>query len=189
MRVVAIVGLPGSGKSAAAAVARELDIPVITMGDVIRDVCQERGLPITEETMGAVATDLREKGGDAAIAERSLPLLNAHRETEPVVLVDGIRGIAEVERFEEEFGDDFQLISLDVPFATRVNRIQNRGRDPTAESIADLERRDQRELGYGLGEAIDVADVTIENTGELAVFEEQIRQLLLPEVDIPGDSE
>ena len=34
MNVIAIVGLPGSGKSETGAVAAELDIPVVTMGDV-----------------------------------------------------------------------------------------------------------------------------------------------------------
>ena len=31
MRVLATVGLPGSGKGEAASVARELDVPVVTM--------------------------------------------------------------------------------------------------------------------------------------------------------------
>ena len=35
MRVIGTVGLAGSGKGEAAAVARELEIPVVTMGDVI----------------------------------------------------------------------------------------------------------------------------------------------------------
>ncbi|MFA5579215.1 MAG: AAA family ATPase, partial [Methanothrix sp.] len=31
------VGMPGSGKSVAADVAREMNIPVVVMGDVIRE--------------------------------------------------------------------------------------------------------------------------------------------------------
>ena len=72
MNVIGFVGLPGSGKSEAAAVARELDIPVVTMGDVIRAECRERGLdPATDH--GTVAKALREENGPGAIAERSLP--------------------------------------------------------------------------------------------------------------------
>ncbi len=181
MRVVAIVAMPGSGKSEAADVARQLDIPVVTMGDVIREACRERGLEVTEETMGEVATDLRESGGDAAIAERSIPLLEETTEECETVLVDGIRGIAEVERFREAFGDDFELISIEVPFETRLERIRERGRDPSAEREEDLRQRDERELGYGMGEAMDRADVTIENTGTLEEFRDKIRALLTEE--------
>ena len=42
MKVYGFVGLPGSGKSEAADVARELGIPVVTMGDVIRQACRDR---------------------------------------------------------------------------------------------------------------------------------------------------
>ena len=178
MKVIAIVGLPGSGKSEAAAVAREEGVPVLTMGDVIRAECRERGLEITEETMGTVATDLREQGGDAAVADRSLPLIEAHMAEHETVLVDGIRGIAEVERFVDAFGEAFSLVSVEVPFDTRLQRIRERGRDPTAESRADLEGRDERELGYGMGEAMNAADVTIRNTGSLEAFRTQIRTLL-----------
>ena len=59
MNVYGFVGLPGSGKSEAAAVARDLGIPVVTMGDVIRQECRDRGLdPATEH--GRVAQALRE---------------------------------------------------------------------------------------------------------------------------------
>ena len=37
MTVIGIVGLPGSGKSEAANVAAEMGVPVVTMGDVIRE--------------------------------------------------------------------------------------------------------------------------------------------------------
>lgn len=178
MRVIAIVALPGSGKSEAAAVARELDVPVVTMGDVIRQACRDRDLDISEETMGRVATELRERGGNAAIAERSIPLIERHRGTHDIVLVDGIRGIAEVERFEDVFEDEFFLVSIEVPFDIRLNRIQSRGRDPDAEGREDLEMRDARELGYGMGEAMDRADVTIENTESLEDFRAQVRTLL-----------
>lgn len=178
MRVLAIVGLPGSGKSEAATVARELGIPVVTMGDVIREAVRERGLEITEDTMGRVATELREDGGNAAVAERSIPLIQEHADEHDVVLVDGIRGIAEVERFEESFGDDFRLVSIEVPFETRLARIRERGRDPNAESKEDLRQRDARELGYGMGEAMNHADITLQNTGSLEAFRTLIREVL-----------
>ena len=178
MSVIGIVGLPGSGKSEAAAVARELDVPVVTMGDVIRAECRDRGLdPATEH--GYIATALREENGPAAIAERSLPLIREALDESETVVVDGIRSDVEVEQFQQAFGEEFILVSIEAPFETRAERLDLRGRDASAaEGGESLEERDERELAFGMGKAMDRADVTIENTASLDAFHERIRRLL-----------
>lgn len=178
MTIYGIVGLPGSGKSEAAAVARDRGVPVVTMGDVIREACRERGLdPATHH--GEVATVLREENGPAAIAERSLPHVEAALEEHDHVIIDGIRSDVEVERFREVFGDDFLLVSIEAPFETRAERLDLRGRDATAEDGGEpLEERDARELGFGMGEAMTTADLRIENTGSLEAFHERVETLL-----------
>jgi dephospho-CoA kinase len=178
MRVIGIVGLPGSGKSEAAAVASELGIPVVTMGDVIREECRDRGRnPATDH--GAVAKALREENGPGAIAERSLPLIESALEESDTVVVDGIRSDVEVERFEAAFGDAFRLVSIEAPLETRAERLDVRGRDASDDEGGEsLEARDQRELDFGMGEAIGRADRTIENTGSLEAFRDRIRRLL-----------
>lgn len=181
MRVIGVVGMPGSGKSEAAAVARELDIPVVTMGDVIRQEAVERGLdPKTEH--GRVAQQLREEGGKAAIADHSLPGIRDALEESDVVLVDGIRSDAEVEVFEDEFEEDFTLVEVYAPFEVRRERIETRSRDASEDEGGEsLEDRDRRELGFGMGKAIEDADQRIENTDSLAAFRDQIRSLLTTE--------
>ena len=188
MRVIGIVGLPGSGKSEAAAVASDLDVPVVTMGDVIRAECRERGLdPATDH--GTVAKALREENGPAAIAERSLPIIEDELETSDTVVVDGIRSDVEVERFEDAFGSEFSLVSIEAPFETRAERLDVRGRDAgEAEGGESLEARDQRELDFGMGAAMEQADLTIENTDSLAAFHDRIRTLLQDGLDAVRDS-
>jgi dephospho-CoA kinase len=182
MKVFGTVGLPGSGKSEAAAVAREAGTPVVTMGDVIRRACRDRGLDPAEHH-GAVAQALREEEGEAAIAERSLPPIEAALEEAETVLVDGLRAPAEVERFEAAFGDAFVLVSVEAPFETRAARLSERGRDDSDVDRAALRKREERELGFGMGEVMDRADVTVENTGSLAAFHERIRDLLAVEAE------
>ena len=175
MTVIGIVGLPGSGKSEAATVARELDIPVVTMGDVIRHACRDRGLD-PEEHHGEVAQALRAENGPGAIAEASLPLIEDALAESETVVVDGIRSDVEVDRFEDAFGEDFTLVSIEAPFDLRAERVASRGRDdPAAES---LEERDDRELGFGMGKAMAEADVVIENADSLEAFHDRIRELL-----------
>jgi dephospho-CoA kinase len=174
MRVIGTVGLPGSGKGEASSVAEELDIPVVTMGDVIRAECRDRGLDPAEHH-GEIAGALREENGPDAIAQRSLPIIEEALEGSDTVLVDGIRAGVEVERFVEAFGDEFTLVSIDAPFEVRAERVQSRGRDADAETLRE---RDERERGFGMDEAIARADASIDNTDSLGTFHEKIRALL-----------
>ena len=176
MQVIGTVGLAGSGKGEFATVAEESDVPVVTMGDVIRAACRDRGLDPAEHH-GEVARALREENGPTAIAEASLPHIETALETAHTVLVDGIRSDVEVEVFEERFGDDFLLVSIEAPFEVRRCRLEERGRDDVDGGEA-LAERDERELGFGLGEAMDRADVTVDNTGTLGEFRRRVREVL-----------
>ena len=178
MTVIGVVGLPGSGKSEAAEVATEIGVPVVTMGDVIRAECRERGLdPATDH--GTVARALREENGPGAIAERSLPVIEDERAGHDIVLVDGIRSDVEVETFRDVFGESFVLVEITAPFEVRAERLDLRGRDAGADEGGEsLEDRDERELGFGMGDAMDMADVTVENTDSLSAFQRRIRTLL-----------
>jgi dephospho-CoA kinase len=178
MRVIGVVGLPGSGKSEAAAVARELDIPVVTMGDIIRAETADRGLDPASDH-GQVARALREEGGKAAIADHALPVIREALEEHDVVLVDGIRSDAEVAVFEDAFEDAFTLVEVYAPFDLRRERLEARGRDVGEDEGGEsLEARDERELGFGMGAAIEDAEERVENTGSLAAFRTKIRRLL-----------
>ncbi len=181
MRVIGTVGLPGSGKGEAATVATEAGIPVVVMGDVIREACRNRGLDPAEHH-GRVAGELREEEGPDAIAARTVPRIREAIETAgsdvETVLVDGLRSPVELERFREAFDDDFTLVAIRAPFNVRADRLAERGRDAADADIEALRERDERELDLGLGEVIDAADVEIDNTDSLSAFRDRIRDLL-----------
>ena len=157
MKIIAFVGMPASGKSEAARIASKMGIPVINMGDVIRKEVLKRGLEPTDSNTGMVATDLRKC---------------------ELVVVDGVRGIAEVECFRQEFGKGFILISIYAPIEVRFSRIQKRGRSDDMNSIDGLRRRDERELGWGMGEAIEASSIEIENSFSLETFRKDVIEVL-----------
>jgi dephospho-CoA kinase len=177
MKIIGTVGLPGSGKGEAAAVAEDAGVPVVSMGDVVREECRRRGLDPADHH-GEIAQTLREEDGLDAIAQRTLPPVREHLNDHETVLIDGIRSAVEVDRFREAFGEDFVLVSVEAPFDLREERVLDRGRDNVDEDGEPLEARDERELGFGMGEAMDDADVTIENTGTLEAFQKRVRELL-----------
>ncbi|WP_292374777.1 dephospho-CoA kinase [Methanosarcina sp. UBA411] len=176
MKIIAFVGMPASGKSEAARIAAEMGIPVINMGDVIRKEVLRRGLEPNDSNTGMVATQLRKCEGMDAVAVRCISQI---RDTgSDLVVVDGVRGIAEVECFNREFGEGFILISIYAPIEVRFSRVQKRGRSDDMNSIEGLRNRDERELGWGMGEAIEASSIEIENNSTLETFKKDVIEVL-----------
>lgn len=176
MKMIAFVGMPASGKSEAARIAAGMSIPVVNMGDVIRREVLRRGLEPNDSNTGMVATDLRKCEGMDTVAKHCISQIR-EKDSE-LVVVDGVRGIAEVECFRREFGKDFILISIYVPIEIRFSRVQKRGRSDDMNSIEGLRHRDERELGWGMGEAIEASNVEIENNFSLETFKKDAVEVL-----------
>ncbi|NAT09944.1 dephospho-CoA kinase [ANME-1 cluster archaeon AG-394-G06] len=177
MQVLAFVGAPASGKTEAASVAKALGIPTITMGDVVRAELRRRGLPLSDENAGRIASELRAQEGMDAIAKRCIPEVKAIAGKKAVIVIDGIRGISEVETFKKEFGTDFTLVRVDAPLNLRYERIKTRGRGDDSLSIEEFKAREERENGWGMGEAMKNADKVITNTGSRELFKEEIEEI------------
>jgi dephospho-CoA kinase len=175
MKVIGVVGLPASGKGEFSKIAAGMGIPVIVMGDMIRNAINEGGLDPTDVNLGAMANKLRAEQGMDAIAHLCVPEIQ--RQTASLVLVDGIRGDAEVAMFRRIF-PGFTLISIDSSFETRLARIRERGRSDDFESADKLRSRDLREMGWGLGIALKEADMHLSNEGTLAAFSIAVHNLL-----------
>jgi dephospho-CoA kinase len=175
MKVIGVVGLPASGKGEFARIAAEQGIMVIVMGDMIRAAVQKAGLAPDDKNLGAMANKLRKEGGMDAIAKLCIPALQ--QQSAPIVLVDGIRGDAEVRLFQMTF-PGFVVVAIDSPFATRLGRLLTRGRSDDTTTNESLQRRDERELGWGLGAALSHADYRLQNDGDLATFAQSVRNLL-----------
>jgi dephospho-CoA kinase len=53
-----------------------------------------------------------------------------------------------------------------------------RKRSDDMKDISELKVRDDRELGWGMGEAMEIADVVVENNGTLDDFRDKIMALV-----------
>lgn len=178
MKIIAFVGLPASGKSEASKIALKMGLRVVVMGDVIREEVKKRDLLPTDENSGIVANDLRKKEGMDAIAKRCIPCIKRKSRNTDVIIVDGIRGIAEVSKFKEVFSEDFKLIKVDTPIEKRFLRVKERVRSDRLNSLEKLKMRDERELSWGMKEAMDMADMVIENEDSLKKFQDRVKETL-----------
>jgi len=173
-KLILITGMSGSGKTTLAKKFRAQGVAIVTMGDVIRGLALEKGLPPTPENLGRLATHIREEGGDHAVAELCVETINDL--PDDVVLVDGIRSIREVEVFSDEF--DVVLVAVFAPQKTRYARLTARGRSDDPEDLATFRARDARELSFSLSHAIALADYIVRNDGSHEDFENEYENLL-----------
>ncbi len=182
MRIIAFVGLPASGKSEAAGVALKRCIPVVRMGDVVREEVRRLGLPLTDENVGGMGTRLRQEEGMDAIARRCIPWielrLKDQRFKTGMVVVDGVRNLEEVQCFRGRFGGDFVLVAIKAPQELRFERMKLRCREDDALTLEEFRLRDDREKGWGLLEAMESADFVIENVTTLEAFQGEVARLL-----------
>ena len=74
-KIVAICGMPGSGKGEISKFAIEHEIPVLSMGDMIRAESENRGLEETPGNIGLVAVSLRQQFGEQVLADRLVPFV------------------------------------------------------------------------------------------------------------------
>lgn len=178
MKIIAFVGLPASGKSEASKIALKMGLRVVVMGDIVREEVKKRDLLPSDENSGIVANDLREKEGMDAIAKRCIPRIKRKNRNTDVIIVDGIRGIAEVSKFKEVFSEDFKLIKVDTSIEKRFQRVKERVRSDRLNSLEELIMRDERELSWGMKEAMDMADMVLENEDSLKKFQDRVKVTL-----------
>ena len=159
LRIVAITGMPGAGKSTAAHALASLGWTRVVMGDVIREETKRRGLEPDAKNTGDVMKLLRKERGDSAVADLCLEAI-ARKGAERVV-VDGIRSMAEVEAFRKKAS--VFLVAVDASPERRFELLKERGRRDDPATYEMFAARDRRELDVGIGRAIALADETVSN--------------------------
>ncbi len=173
VRVICVTGMPAAGKEEFQTVALQHGYTIVRMGDVVRDEARRRGLPITDAAVGGMAHEDRVKQGAGIWAERTIPRVRGKE-----VLIDGLRSPAEREAFRKAFGRDLVVFGIEASPRTRWERVQRRLRPDDAKTFEEFQRRDARELGWGLGDVLASADVTILNEGSLNDFYARVREEL-----------
>ena len=85
-KVVAIVGMPGSGKSEVAKVFEERGFARVRFGDTTDEELKKRGLKQNEADERYVREILRQQYGMAAYAELNLPRIDSALERSQVII-------------------------------------------------------------------------------------------------------
>ncbi|MHA1942915.1 MAG: AAA family ATPase [Candidatus Thorarchaeota archaeon] len=175
MKLIIVTGMPGAGKSGIAGAFQENGIPIIVMGDVIREETIKRGLDPNPENTKKVMLELREKGGLGAVAEFCVDELKELK-TDTVV-IEGCRSIAEIDVFDD-FADEVVIVCVHSSPKERYNRLRERNRDDAPPTWEEFRERDIREISVGLGGVIALCDIMVVNDGTLVEFQNQSVELV-----------
>jgi dephospho-CoA kinase len=173
MQVIVVTGMPGAGKEEFVQVARLLGYDVVRMGDVVRAEAKKQGITDTDKGIGGFADQERRLNGFDIWAKRSVPHVQSER-----TIIDGSRGLDELEVFRQAFGKGVLLVAIHSSPASRFLRLKKRGRPDAPASWSEFEVRDKRELGWGLGNLLAMADMMILNDGEIDEFKAKVTAFL-----------
>jgi len=168
-QIVAVCGMPGSGKGEFASVLGKEGIPVVSMGDMVRAEVTRREVVESPGIFGEVAADLRAEYGEDVLAVRLADHVDELLQNHDMVLIEGLRGTAERTLFAQRWGSKFSTVAIVADEEHRFARIQNRGRSEDGDYASFL-IRDKREIGWGLDALILEADASIMNNDDLNGF-------------------
>ena len=170
-RIITVCGMPASGKGVFAEALAARQIPVLSMGDMIRAEVNRLGLEESPGIFGETASELRSIHGEGVLASRLIPTADAVSATNPIVLIEGLRGVAELEIFRSHWQENLLVVAIKAAKENRYLRVQARGRAEDG-NREDFEIRDAREIGWGLDNLINDADIIFDNDASPDMLQE-----------------
>lgn len=161
---LALVGMPGAGKSVCAAHLQQRGFYQFRFGQIVVDEVARRGWTLTPEHERIVREEFRAQDGMDAIARRALPHLREALTHNQTIVIDGLYSFSEYKMLRQAFGGKLVLIAVVCERALRYERLRNRAERPLTEEEA--ERRDHQEIErLEKGGSIAIADYTLLNNG------------------------
>jgi dephospho-CoA kinase len=175
--LIALVGMPGSGKSEAAAHLQKKGIPFVRFGDLTEETAKELGLALTPENERLIREKLREELGMAAFAIKAKPKIETLLKKHKIVALDGLYSWEEYKVLNETF-PELILIHIFAEPKVRYERLVSRKIRPF--SIEQSRDRDMREIEkLNKGGPIAIANYIIENdSNDLTVLASSLDRLL-----------
>ncbi len=181
--LLVLCGMPGAGKGVFSEVAEARGVPVLALGDMVREEVVARGLAGTPENIAAAAIDMRRDEGEGAVVDRLWPRIEAALESNLIVVIDGMRTAAELVRLTQLSEAPPTTLGIDAPAARRDARQADRQRGEDA-SVSGRAAREARERAWGLQELIAEADLNMVNDSDIDAFRASCEVLLEQRIDL-----
>ena len=178
VKILAFVGLTGSGKSEAVQYVCERRIPKLYFGGVIYDEMKKEGIEITPESQQAFREQWREREGKDVVVkkvvEEAKRLVAAGQRR---IVLDGLYTWTEYRILKHEFPGEMTVVAIVAPKHLRYRRLAQRPERPFTHEQA--EQRDWSEIEkLEKGGPIAIADYFVHNDSTVDRLHERLDTVL-----------
>lgn len=176
MKLVAIVGMTGAGKSEVSRFFEKSGFARIRFGDITDEEIKSNGLEINEQNEKITREALRKKYGMAAYAVLNLSRLDLNL-TQQNVVIDGLYSWEEYTFLKNYYGERLNVVAVWASPGLRYERLAVRGDRPL--NAKEAAGRDKAEVeNINKGGPISMADYTILNDASLKELEKRTKAVI-----------
>ena len=173
-KIIALVGLAGSGKSSAVEYLTEKGFPKIYFGGVIYKAMDEAGIEKTWDNQQQFREEIRRREGKDFVIKRVIKnihdLINAGQNK---IVLDGLYTWSEYKLLKHEFPGQVVVIAIVTPKYLRYQRMAKRIERPMQPH--EVDQRDWSEIeNLEKGGPIAIADYFVINDGSLEQLHQKI---------------
>jgi len=174
-KLIALVGLPGVGKTDAANFFKSKNMPVISFGEVINEYIEKHHLPHIEKIHKKIRLQLREKHGMAALAIMNEEKIKKAFKKNMILIIDGLRSWQEYLYLKKVLPDvKIYLLAIYADKHLRWSRLLKR----TQRNKLYGEERDLDELiGINMAPTIAYADFLVKNNFSVEDFHDKLEEV------------
>lgn len=174
-KIVAVVGMCGSGKSELTEFFIKKGFERIYFGGFTMEEVKKRGLEVNEKNERLVREDLRKVYGKSAYAVLAVPHIEECLKNNKNVVLDGVYSWSEYKLLREKYGDMLVVLAVVTNSGVRKQRLKNRPIRPLTQE--EVEQRDISEIeNLEKGGPIARADYYVINNGSKELLNSQIEE-------------
>jgi len=176
MKIVAVVGMAGSGKSEVSGLFVERGFIQVRFGDITDDEVKKRGLELNEANERTVRELLRREHGMAAYARLSLPRIDSALAKSDVV-IDGLYSWEEYIFLKGKYDDHLHILAVWASPKVRYDRLMRRAeRKLTFEEAVSRDRGEIEAINKG--GPIAMAEFTVINESKLEDMKQSVERII-----------
>lgn len=177
-KILAFVGLTGSGKSSAVEYLTAKGFPRVYFGGVVLDAMTEAGLEHTQENEKPFREELRAREGKDFVVNRIIQQIrNLSEAGQKRIVADGLYTWTEYKTLKSAFPGELTVVAVVTPRQLRYRRLSQRPVRPL--TPAEAKDRDWAEIeNLEKGGPIAIADYYVDNSSDLDALHAQIDRIL-----------
>ena len=178
VKIIAVVGMSGSGKSVAIDYLTEQGYPKVYFGGMILKGLEKAGLEVNEENEKNFREQIRKtEGKDWVVRQVIDEVHDLIKAGQKRIVLDGVYSWTEYKTLKHEFPGILTFVAIVVPKKLRYKRVGQREFRPL--TIEEVKSRDINEIeNLEKGGPIAAADYYVLNDGSIEHMEKKIKEIL-----------